>query len=72
MSDEGRPGRRLMIGLIVGLMLWGSMLALGAYLHGGDPQHPTRDPRKAVVVLGATAAFLAFWGGALLLRKRRS
>jgi len=61
----------LPIALIAGgLVVWGGLLALGAYLNWGADQ-PHHDIRKAAIVLATTAGFLAFWGVALLVRSRR-
>jgi len=56
--------------LALALMIWGSLLALGAYLQVSADE-PLRDARKAWVVLGCTASFLAFWGAALWFRARK-
>lgn len=52
------------------LVVWTGLLALGAYLElGADkPQH---DLRKALIILGTMAAFLAFWAIALWRRAKR-
>ena len=61
----------LPLAIIAGaLVVWAGLLALGAYLDWGADQ-PRHDARKAWVVLGSMAGFLAVWGLALWLRSRR-
>jgi len=61
----------LPLGILVGaLVVWTALLALGAYLEWGADQ-PRRDIRKPLVMLASLAAFLAVWGVALWLRRRR-
>jgi hypothetical protein len=52
------------------LVVWAGLFALGAYLQPGVDQ-PRHDLRKALIVLGCMAGFLAIWGGALWRRSRR-
>lgn len=57
-----------------GLLLWGGMFALGAYLELGSErpaQDSTRALQKGLITIGCTLAFLAFWGIALWNRNRR-
>jgi len=56
--------------LAAALIVWAAILALGTYLDWGADQ-PRHDPRKAWIVLGTMAGFLAFWGLALWFRARR-
>src|SRR5687768_14466908 len=74
MKDRMTPDRRklwLPLGVLAGaLVLWASLLALGAYLEWGADQ-PQHDLRKPLIVLATMAAFLAVWGIALLVRARR-
>jgi len=53
--------------IVVGLVLWGGFLALGAYL-GISGQAPSRDARRAWVILFSVGGFLLFWLLALLWR----
>lgn len=63
--------RRMLIGAIVaGVVAWGALLGLGAYL-GLDPQTPDRDFRRLWVVAATTSGFLAFWLLMLALKRRR-
>lgn len=65
------PNSRLLLAAIIGsLVVWASLLALGAFLNWGADQ-PHHDVRKAAIVLGTMAGFLALWGAALLVRSRR-
>jgi hypothetical protein len=68
-SDRRNPWLPLVI-LIGALVVWAGWLALGTYLEWGADQ-PRHDPRKAWIVLGSMAGFLALWGVALVLRGRR-
>jgi len=56
--------------LAAALVVWAGLFALGAYLEPGADQ-PRHDLRKALIVLGSMAAFLALWGVALWRRSRR-
>lgn len=62
--------RRLLWYIVAGLVAWGMLLGLGAYL-GLDPQTPDRDYRRLWVVAAMTGGFLTLWLGALALRSRR-
>ena len=63
--------RRVLLWSIFGaLVVWGLVLALGAYL-GLDPQTPDHDFRRVGVVAVALGGFLAVWLALLLLRKRK-
>jgi hypothetical protein len=70
MNDPQRK-KWLPLAVLVGaLVVWTSLLALGAFLNlGADkPQH---DIRKPLAILGALGLFLAVWGLALWQRSRR-
>ncbi|MEX2316922.1 MAG: hypothetical protein WD669_07210, partial [Pirellulales bacterium] len=56
--------------LIGALVVWTSLLALGAFLQLGAAQ-PRHDIRKPLIILGALGLFLAVWGIALWRRARR-
>ena len=62
--------RRVLWAIIGGLVAWGCLLGLGAYL-GLDPQTPDRDFRRLWVVAATTGAFLAFWLVMLSFRRRK-
>jgi hypothetical protein len=53
--------------LVVALVIWAGLFAVGAYLELGADS-PRHDYRKPLVVLGTMALFLGAWG--LLLWKR--
>jgi hypothetical protein len=55
--------RRAIAYVMAAVLVWGGLLALGAYLYGG-----TRQGIKAAIILGCVLAFLGLW--ALLLRHR--
>jgi membrane protein DedA with SNARE-associated domain len=56
--------------LAVALVVWAGLFAAGAYLEPSADQ-PHHDLRKPLIILGAMALFLTFWGLALWLRARR-
>jgi membrane protein DedA with SNARE-associated domain len=61
----------LPLALLAGaLVIWAGLFAAGAYLEMGADE-PHHDLRKPLIIMGCMAAFLAFWGLALWLRKRR-
>ena len=69
-NPDARQARRLVAGLVIALALWGIYLAIGAtgiFIDAG-----LLDLRKSWIVLGCSAAFLAFWLGILRLRARRT
>ncbi|QDU94899.1 hypothetical protein [Lignipirellula cremea] len=50
--------------IMFGLLVWGALLAIGAYKFD-------LDPRKGFIVFGFTIAFLLFWAVMLSVRRRR-
>ena len=52
--------------LMLSILVWGLILALGAYLFGGN-----QPLLRAAIVLGCTLAFLGLWMAALAVRRRR-
>jgi hypothetical protein len=52
--------------LMLSILMWGLILALGTYLFGGN-----QPLLRAAIVLGCTLAFLGLWAGALRVKKRR-
>jgi hypothetical protein len=52
--------------IMVGLLVWGGYLALGAIRAPGN--HATW---RGLIVFGCTLAFLGLWAAALAVRKRR-
>jgi hypothetical protein len=56
--------------LAVALIVWAGLFAAGAYFEPSADK-PLHDLRKPLIILGAMAVFLTFWGLALWLRARR-
>ena len=52
--------------IVMGLLVWGALLALGAYLFRG--QH---DLRKPLIILACVGVFVGFWGLLLFFNRRR-
>lgn len=52
--------------IMLAVLVWGGLLALGSYLFGGN-----HAVERAAIVLCVTVAFLLLWVGALAMRKRR-
>jgi hypothetical protein len=70
MNDPQRK-KWLPLAVLVGaLVVWTSLLALGAFLNLGADK-PLHDIRKPLAILGALGLFLAVWGLALWQRSRR-
>ena len=65
MSDAGTTRLSGTTWIMLAVLAWGCVLALGAYLFGGS--HPLE---RAAIVLCITVAFLLMWGGALVMRRR--
>jgi hypothetical protein len=53
--------------LMLAILAWGLILALGTYLFGGN-----RPLLRALIVAGCTGAFLGLWLAALALQRRNS
>jgi hypothetical protein len=70
MEHEPTNRRMLLWAIVGGLVAWGCLLGLGAYL-GLDPQTPDRDFRRLWVVAATTGGFLVLWLVALAIRRRR-
>jgi hypothetical protein len=51
--------------LMLAILLWGLLLAVGTYLYGGN--HPLL---RAGIILGCTLGFLLLWTAALAVRGR--
>lgn len=52
--------------LMLAILLWGLLLALGTYLFGGN-----QPVWRATIVAGCTLAFLGLWALALGMRARK-
>jgi hypothetical protein len=63
-ADSKTPSMTTWIMLAV--LVWGGLLALGAYLFGGN-----HAVERGAIVLAVTVGFLGLWMGALTMRKRR-
>ncbi len=61
-SNTISPGK-LIAWIMLAVLVWGGLLALGAYLYGGP-----RQLLRAGMILGCVIAFLSFWG--ILLKYR--
>ena len=55
---------RLIRWIMVAVLVWGVILAIGAW-------RLNNDPRRLLVVLACVIAFLGFWGAMLAARSRR-
>lgn len=64
MFDPVQRGLRPIVWIMLAVMVWGALHALGTYLFN-------LDYRKPLIVYGFVAAFLAFWTLLLALRSRR-
>jgi hypothetical protein len=67
MTHSASPRRNLTTWIMLAILVWGAVLALGSYLFGGN--HPEL---RAAIVLAATLAFLGLWWAALAVRRRRA
>jgi len=66
MSEAATSKPSLTTWIMLAVLAWGALLALGSYLFGGT--HPVL---RAAMVLGVTVVFLGLWALALAMRKRR-
>ena len=74
MSDQVQTSRRILLAILIALVVWGLLLAIGAYLglwHQAGPRGGLRDARRFWIVFGVVAVFLGCWGAALAVRARR-
>ncbi|MCI0358033.1 MAG: hypothetical protein L0211_06095 [Planctomycetaceae bacterium] len=65
-APTANPKPSLTTWIMLAVLAWGGLLALGSYLFGGN-----HAVERAAIVLSATVAFLLLWVWALLMRKRR-
>lgn len=68
-TSEVRNSRWPLVAIIVALVLWGLLLALGAYWSPSG-ENAGHDRRKLWVVAATTGGFLAMWALALWLGNR--
>ena len=68
-ADEPAPPRRLpiMLWIMIGVLVWGGYLALGAVRVGGN-----HAAWRGVIVFACTLAFLGIWWLALFVRQRQA
>ena len=64
--DAAPPRIGLTAVIMLAVLGWGILLAIGSFLYGG-----TLPLVRAGIIFGVTAAFLGLWLAALALRKRR-
>lgn len=60
---SGSP-EKIIRGIMLALVVWGVIQALGSWLFN-------HDPRRPLIVLACVGGFLAFWLAALTARRRR-
>lgn len=73
MNQEQADRRRLLRGVMLAVLVWGSLLSLGAFLFGPGPDGLVRlapSVSRGLIVFSCVAIFLGGW--ALLLRRQRS
>lgn len=68
MTEDPKSVRWVLPGLGIALVLWGIVVAVGAYLGGVRFGY---NPGRGLVVAGAVLAFLALWGALLYVRGGR-
>ena len=66
MNEAASSRPSLTTWIMLAVLMWGILLALGSFLFGGN--HPEL---RAGIVVAVTLAFLGLWLAALALRKRR-
>lgn len=64
---QSPSSRVILITIVVGLLVWGGLLALGATL---NDENTGMGLMKGLLVGGCTLGFLGFWGAMLWLHKR--
>ncbi len=69
-AERSREAKWMTRGIAGALVVWGTLLGVGAYM-GIAEQTPGGDPRKLLVVAGTTGMFLLLWAGVLFAAKRR-
>jgi len=64
-NDQAAAERTIATGwLMVAILVWGLLLALGTFLFGGN-----QPLLRAAIVAGCTLAFLGLWLAALAVRR---
>ena len=64
--NSAQTGSAALRWLMLAVLTWGLLLALGTFLFGGN-----QPLLRAGIVIGCTLAFLALWAGALAARRGR-
>ena len=64
--QPAQTGRAALRWLMLAILTWGLVLALGTFLFGGN-----QPLLRAGIVIGCTLAFLGLWAGALTARRSR-
>jgi hypothetical protein len=65
-ADSLAPGRATATRwLMLSILVWGLLLALGTFLFGGN-----QPLVRATIVAGCTFAFVGFWIAALVVRRK--
>jgi len=62
---------RIIILIVLGVFLWGTIHAVGTYLNYHRFKHDVWAVWRAVIILLAVEGFLGFWLMMMLLRRRR-
>jgi hypothetical protein len=73
MNQEQADRRRLLRGVMLAILIWGSTLSLGAFLFGPSPDGTVTfapSVSRGLIVFSCVSIFLGGW--ALLLRQRGS
>lgn len=63
-TPQPPDAERILRGIMIAVLVWGSILAAGSWTLN-------HDPRRPVVVLGCVLAFLGFWKAMLASRRGR-
>jgi hypothetical protein len=66
-SNPAQSGSAALRWLMLAILIWGLLLALGTFLFGGN-----QPLLKAGIVIGCTLAFIGLWAGALAARRGKS
>ena len=63
-SATTRDAEKIIRGIMLALVVWGVIQAIGSWLFN-------HDPRRPLIVLACVGGFLGFWLAALAARRRR-
>ena len=63
-SSSSRDAEKILRGIMLALVAWGVVQALGSWLSN-------HDPRRPLLVLACVGGFLGFWLAVLAARRRR-